>query len=428
MRSISHWAACAFVVSIALLIPREAAAHSNGDVIVEWNQLLQTNITGLPVGQPRSYAMLHIAMADAVIAIRGRYEPFHAHVKAGEDASAEAAAAQAGHDVLVALFPAAQAAADAALANRLAHISPEGRALGVQVGRNAAAQILAWRQNDGYAGANPQPPAFLASTLPGIWEATATGPYQFSLIYNVTPFGLLTQFQFLPHPFPQLESTEYAEAFNEVKDVGRSNSTVRTPEQGRFAQLFAGVGAYANVTSVFRLWSNVARDVSRSNSLSLLDTARLFAMMWASMHDSILTSHSSKAVYRLWRPETAIAHADLDDNPATDAEPGWAPLIPTPPYPAYSSNMTCLGTGASRMLAHVLGTDAQSFTATWYTPTGAVVFAQPYTSLWALAVDEANSRIWGGIHYRFDINASQVSCTQVADYLFDNYMQPRRGD
>jgi hypothetical protein len=429
MLSISHWAASALVLSIAMLIPRGAEAErSNGDVIVEWNQLLQTNITGLPVGQPRSYAMLHIAMADAVIAVRGRYQPFHAHVRAPEDASAEAAAAQAGHDVLVALFPAAQPVADAALANRLALISPEGLALGVQVGRNAAAQILAWRQNDGYAGANPQPPALLASTLPGIWEPTATGPYQYSLIYNVTPFGLLTQFQFLPLPFPQLESTQYADAFNEVKDVGRSNSTVRTVEQGRFAQLFAGVGAYANVTNVFRLWSNIARDASRSNSLSLVETARLFAMMWASMHDSILTSHSSKAVYRLWRPETAIAHADVDNNPATDAEPGWAPLIPTPPYPAYASNMTCLATGASRMLAHVLGSDAQSVTATWYTATGAVVFAQPYTSLWALAVDEADSRIWGGIHYRFDITGSQASCTQVAEYLFDNYMQPRRAD
>jgi PAP2 superfamily len=430
MISIRHWAASALIVCFALLIPRGALAErSNGDVIVEWNQLLQTNITGLPLGQSRRYAMLHVAMADAVIAVRGRYQPFHANVKAPEDASAEAAAAQAGHDVLVALSPAAQAVADSTLANRLASISPEGRALGVQVGRSAAAQILAWRQNDGYAGANPQPPAFVASTLPGIWVPTATGPYQFSLIYNVMPFGLLTPFQFLPTPYPQLESTEYADAFNEVKEVGRSNSTVRTPEQGRFAQLFAGNGpAYQNVTNVLRLWSNIARDVSRSNSLSLVDTARLFAMMWASMHDSILTSHSSKAVYRLWRPETAIAHADLDDNPATDAEPGWAPLIPTPPYPAYSSDMTCLATGASRMLAHVLGSDAQSFTATWYTATGAVVFAQPYTSLWALAVDEANSRIWGGIHYRFDIDGSQASCTQVADYLFDNYMQPRRAD
>jgi hypothetical protein len=112
MLGVSHWIASAFVVSIAMLIPRGAEAErSNGDVVVEWNQLLQTNITGLPIGQPRSYAMLHVAMADAVIAVRGRYEPFHAHVKAPEDASAEAAAAQAGHDVLVALFPAAQAAA-----------------------------------------------------------------------------------------------------------------------------------------------------------------------------------------------------------------------------------------------------------------------------------------------------------------------------
>jgi hypothetical protein len=431
MLRISHWAVSAFVVvSIAVLVPRGAAAErSNGDVIVEWNQLLQANITGLPVGQPRSYAMMHVAMADAVVAIEGRYRPFHAQISAPSGGSAEAAAAQAGHDVLVTLFPAAQAAADATLANRLAQIPPGRAMLGVQAGKQAAAAILAWRQNDGYAGANPQPPAFFASTLPGIWVPTASGPYQFSLIYQVTPFGLLTPFQFLPTPFPQLESPEYAESFNEVKDVGRSDSTVRTLEQGRFAQLFAGNGpAYKNVTNVFRLWSNVARDVSRSNSLSLVDTARLFEMMWASMHDSILTSHSSKAVYRLWRPETAIAHADIDDNPLTIAEPGWAPLIPTPPYPAYSSDMTCIATGASRMVAHVLGSDAQSFTVTWYTATGAVVFAQPYTSLWALAMDEANSRIWGGIHYRFDINGSQASCTQVANYLFDNYMQPRRDD
>jgi len=297
--------------------------------------------------------------------------------------------------------------------------------LGVQVGKKVAAAILGWRVNDGYAGANPQPPGFFASTPRGIWVPTASGPYQFSLIYTVMPFGLLTPFQFLPTPFPQLESPEYAAAFNEVRDVGRSDSTVRTPEQGRFAQLFAGNGpAYQNVTNVFRVWSNVARDVARSNSLSLVDTARLFAMMWASMHDSILTSHSSKAVYRLWRPETAIAHADVDDNPATVAEPGWAPLIPTPPYPAYSSDMTCLATGASQMVAHVLGSDAQSFTVTWYTATGDVVFAQPYTSLSALAVDEANSRVWGGIHYRFDLEASQASCTQVANYLFGHYMRP----
>ena len=78
------------------------------------------------------------------------------------------------------------------------------------------------------------------------------------------------------------------------------------------------------------------------------------------------------------------------------------------------------------MLANVLESDAQNFIATWYTASDAVVFSQPYTSLSQLGNDEAHSRIWGGIHYRFDIEASQVSCTQVADYLFDHYMRPNR--
>jgi hypothetical protein len=312
------------------------------------------------------------------------------------------------------------------LTNQLAQIPPARAFLGAVVGRKAAAAILAWRQNDGYASANPQPPSFLASTLPGVWRPTASGPYQYSQIGNVEPFGLLTPSQFLPTPYPQLESAAYAEAFNEVKTVGRAVSATRTPEQTRFAQLFAGVGPFMNVTSPFRLWSNVARDLSEQKSLSLLATARLFALTTAAIHDSLQTSHYSKAVYRLWRPETAIAHADLDDNPATNAEAGWTPLIPTPPYPAFSSNMTCIGTGASRMLANVLGSDAQIFTATWYRADDTVVFSQPYTSLFQLGNDEAHSRIWGGIHYRFDIEASQVACTQVADYLFDNHMRPNR--
>jgi len=94
--------------------------------------------------------------------------------------------------------------------------------------------------------------------------------------------------------------------------------------------------------------------------------------------------------------------------------------------PAYSSDMTCIGTGASVMLAHVLGSDVQTFAATWYTASNDVVFTQPYTRLSRLLSDEANSRIWGGIHYRFDIEGSMVSCTQVANYLFDNYMRPTR--
>jgi hypothetical protein len=199
-------------------------------------------------------------------------------------------------------------------------------------------------------------------------------------------------------------------------------------EEERFAQLFAGAtGPYSNVTNQFRLWSNVARDVSQTDRLSLVRTARAFALMTASIHDSLQTAHTSKFIYRLWRPETAITAADIDENPDTEPELGWTPLLSTPPYPSHASNMSCIGAGAAQMLANVFGTDAKSFTATWYTAgtPPAVVHSEPYTSFWALGQDEGSSRVWGGIHYRFEIDASEQSCAQVANYIYDSYMRRR---
>jgi hypothetical protein len=434
MKKSKFWSAALLVAIIASVLPPAAEAtypRSNAEVIVEWNTLLQRFSSGQPFPQLRGYAMLHVAMADAVVAIEGRYEPFHTRVRAPSYASAEAAAAQAGHDVIYFLFvtPEARAAADAALQARLATIHAGARFAGVQVGKKVAADLIAARQNDGYATANPQPPTLSASTLPGIWRPTPSGPFQFSNMGDVQPFGLLTPTQFLPAPFPQLESAAYAEDVNEVKRVGRAAggpvAPERTDAQTRFAQLFAASPGtiYFNAMNPIRLWANVTRDMTRQHRLSLVGTARAFALTMVTLHDSLQTSHYSKEVYRLWRPETAIANADIDNNPATEAEAGWTPLVITPPYPAYASNMTCLGAGGARMLANILGSDAQTFNAVWYAADNSVVWSEPYTSLWKFGDDEANSRIWGGIHFRFDIDGSQVSCPQVADFIFDNYMQ-----
>jgi len=418
------------VVALGLLAAGAEASH-NTQVIIDWNEVAQQNITGPPFLQSRSYAMVHIAMADAAIAIEGQYKPFHARLKAPvpHGASAKAAAAQAARDVLVALIPANQAAFDAALETSLENIPPGQSAGGRRVGARVARKVLEWRQNDGFVNANPQPPAFLPSTLPGIWRQTATGPAQFSELGSVAPFGLLSPTQFLPAPPPQLESAKYATDFNDVKEKGRATGSTRSIDEERFAQLFAGaMGPYFNATNQFRLWSNVARDVSEVEGMSLVRTARLFALMTASIHDSLQTAHTSKFIYRLWRPETAIAAADIDDNPDTAPEPGWTPLLSTPPYPSHGSNMSCIGAGAAQMLANVFGTDAKSFTATWYTADSppAVVHSQPYNSFWALGQDEGSSRVWGGIHYRFEIDASEQSCAQVANYLYDNYMRRDR--
>jgi hypothetical protein len=413
-------------------------------VVIEWNQLAQAHIAGAPFSQNRQFAMVHVALADAVVAVEGRYEPFVIGAWAPYGASAKAAAAQAAHDVLVTFFDgnttagaASIAAFDTKLAADLAAIPPGPRWGGVQVGKKVAAWVIAWRQNDGFASANPQPPDFLASTLPGIWQQTtagAAGAAQYSKLGEVEPFGVLTPTQFLPDPPPQLEDPEYAVDFNEVKAKGPAVGSTRTPEETRTAQIWASAGPWTTSTSAFKVWYNVARDVSQADGLSLVQTARLFALLSTSIHDSVQTSQTSKFVYRLWRPVTAVAGAGADNNPATDSTPPpgspspWAPLLATPPYPSHSSNMQCIGAGAARMLRNVFGTDNKSFTATWYKPAPAtteVLYSEAYNSFWALAVNEGNSRVWGGIHFRFELTTSQEACSAVADYIFDTKMQQR---
>jgi hypothetical protein len=456
----NSWLVATFLVASLGVIALRAEAHNNnssnasGAVIIEWNHLAQRYLGGPPFGQARSYAMVHVAMSDAVVAIEGRYKPFRVDTWAPRGASAEAAAAQAAHDVLVFLVPSATATFDAALAADLAAIPPGLRANGVQVGKKVAAAVLVWRANDGFAAANPQPPPFLASELPGIWRQTtagAAGAAQFSKLGDVLPFGLPSPTRFLPVPPPQLESAQYALDFNEVKSEGRRPDPLSTNKadysaKQRTALLWAGGGAsgggvtpFVNVTSAFRIWNNVARDVAQADSLSLVETARLFALLTTSIFDSVQTSHTSKFIYRLWRPETAIrttAPDQDDNNPGTVEDAGWRPLLSTPPYPSHASNMTCIGAGAARMLANVFGTDAKTFTAAWYqnetvTPpatTPPVVHSQAYNSFWTLAQEEGDGRIWGGIHFRFEIDASLDSCSAVADYLYDHYMQPRDND
>jgi hypothetical protein len=444
----SYLASATILVAATGIWAPQATANGQSEsaaMVIEWNQLAQLHIAGPPFTQNRQYAMVHVAIADAVVAIEGRYEPFSIGAWAPHGASARAAAAQAAHDVLVSFFPAGSApvaAFDAKLAADLASIPPGQRFGGVLVGQNVAAWLIASRQNDGFAGANPQPPAFLASELPGIWRQTtagAAGAAQFSKLGDVEPFGVLSPTQFLPKPPPQLEDPLYAADFNEVKEKGPSVGSTRLPEETRTAQLWAGAGPWANVTNAGRLWQNVARDVATADGLSLVQTARLYALLTAAIHDSVQTSQTSKFVYRLWRPVTAVAEAGVDNNPATDSTPPpgspspWVPLLGTPPYPSHASNMACIGAGAARMLRNVFKTDNKPFTATWYlnntvTPpatTPPVVHSEAYNSFWALAQNEGNSRIWGGIHFRFEITASEDSCSAVADYIFDNKMQQR---
>jgi hypothetical protein len=392
------------------------------EVVIEWNELLEGTVpNSAGVTLPRYYAMMHIAMLDAVNSIEGRYVPYHAKVYPSGAASPEAAAAQAAHDVLVALLPASQATYDAALETRLAAIKPQHAQYGTQVGRKIAQKILQWRANDGWA----TPQSFTPPALPGVWRPTppTNAAAAFVQAGDAKPFGLPTPYYYLPRRPPELDSQEYADAVNDIMAIGGVNSTVRTAEQTRLARAWASVNYRQQWSAI---WNNVTRDTARAQKLDLYETARLFALLNATIHDSVQTAQASKFVFQLWRPVTAIQKADEDMNPGTTADPSWMPLLTTPPYPSYAGNMACIGSGAATLLAQFFGTNDIPVTARWTGINGNSDVAMSYPGFWQLGEAQAVSREYGGIHYHFDTTASQEACPKVAKYVYTNFARPKK--
>jgi hypothetical protein len=423
----------ATVATLALLAPaeREVAAQGGGGspaVVYQWNQLLQDTIPGgQGAGAPRFYALTHIAMFDATNAVEREFAPYRAQFKHPVNGAAPAAAAQAAHDVIVALNPGSKAAYDALLEQQLGSGAPGFERHGAAIGARVAAEILAWRQNDGWVV--PPFPAYSEPQLPGRWQPTppAFAAATFTQAQQAAPLAMVSSTQFLPVRPPVLTSAAYATDLNEVKAIGRSDSLTRAPDQTTTARLWASIAASGSgsATHYSQVWQNIARDVSQERGMTLVETARLFALMNVSIHDALQTTLASKFVYGLWRPVTAIQQAGADLNAATDPEPSWLPLIPTPPYPSYAGNMATVGASAARALALTIGTNDIQVRVTWKQSGGQPDVTHVYDTLWDVAQEQADSRIYGGIHYRFDNVAGQIAGKAVAEYVFGNYMTRR---
>jgi hypothetical protein len=399
------------------------AKHSSPAVVLQWNQLLQETLAapGNP-GTPRFYAMMHIAMFDAINAIEREFEPYRVRLRPRPGGSPDAAAAQAAHDVLVVINSSAASTYDAALAAYLGDRPSSFVRRGAEIGAHVAKEILAWRQNDGWV-VSPFPP-YSEPLFPGRWQPTppSNAAATFTHLQNAAPMAMLSATLFLPPPPPSLTSARYAADVNEVKLLGKSDSTARTGEQTTIAQLWSAVGT---TTGFFSVWNTVARDVVEARNPSLVETARLFVLVNVSIHDALQTTQASKFVYGVWRPVTAIRAADTDLNPATEPDPAWLPLITTPPYPAYAGNLATIGASAARALHLACGTNDIPVAVTWKGSSPLPDVTRHFDGFWAAAEEEAMARIYGGIHYRFDQEAGQQIGRSVAEFVFANFMTPR---
>jgi hypothetical protein len=414
------------IVTITVTLGCGGTAYAQSpDTILEWNRILLTTLgtpgaTNPTVFFTRGLALMHVAIFDALNSFDRHYQPYFDRVDVPAGASRDAAVAQAAHDTLVAMYPTQAAVYGAALATQLSRLPAGAAQDGARVGAAAARAILALRQNDGWNRPQPQ---FLLPNLPGYWQPVppANAAAAFGHYADVTPFVIGSARQFLPEAPPPVTSQRYAADFNEAKALGGVNSTTRTADQTLVARLFAPV-ATVTTTGIPAVWNNLTRDLIRSQNLNDVDAARLYALVNTTFHDALLVSFSAKFLYGYWRPVTAIREAARDGNPATEADPTFTSLIPTPPYPTYPGNYACLAGAITEVFTRYFGRDNLAFSITWAEPAGPGI-TRSYAGFRQLADEAARSRVYGGIHFNFDTTASQGVCIPLGGYIFDNTLR-----
>jgi hypothetical protein len=394
--------------------PAPAYAGPPENAVLDWNLHAVTALTNpttepipapvppilLGAGQTPPVAEMHLAMVqgavyDAVNAIDGGHVPFLVGFpSASSTASTAAAVATAAHDVLVGLAipggtqlvlsAATRAWLDGEYEASLAGI-PDGedKVAGIAVGAEAAREMLRLRADDGRFG----PFRFTVGTETGQWRPTsppANDP--FAWVARVEPFVIESPSQFRTKGPNAVESLAYAEEYDEVKAFGGNGTTtpsLRTPEQTALAGFYT--------VNPVELFNRTFRKIAEDQGLTLVEEARLFAMLNIVGADSFITCWDDKAFWNFWRPITAIRLGESDGNPETDGDPGWTSFIGAPPYPEHPSGYNCI-VGAYMHTAKVFfGTDTMAFSVERIAP-GVPNVTRHYQSFTDVAQDTIDAR------------------------------------
>lgn len=415
------------------------------DAVTHWNDVLLDVIRqgGGPCPIARGGAMMHGAIYDAVNSIVPTHEEYLVKVPANPTASIDVAVAYAARDTLAVAFPNTTADLVMELDKALGMLPPDTTATeiaaGKAVGEAAAQAMIADRSGDGADDNTPYP----LGGQRGDWRPTEPSPDGDAVSPNwprVKPFCITSGSQFRP-PRPggflsktqMLRSPEYAAQFNDVKDLGRFNSTKRTPEQRQIAFFWANDvnGTYKPPGHLFA----ITQIVSELRGLDVVENARLFALVALAMGDAAIVAWDAKysTDLDLWRPETAIKLADTTENPSTSPDPAWAPLSVrkkngadfrfSPGFPAYVSGHATFGAAHAAIMRRYFGTDNVTFTATTEDPNATTV-TRTFHSFTAAALENGRSRIYLGVHFQWDADHGFLSGNALGDYVFANCLKP----
>lgn len=333
---------------------------------VAWNATARTLLTARaasPIAQARILAYLSVAQYNAVVAAEDAKD-------GGDHASTAAAAAGASVVVLKSFFPLDAALIDDALRLQQAGARWPGErnrnvAAGEAVGREIGAAVVAYAATDNFnlapAPANPG--------TAGSW----TGVNPIRGLYGARTFALTSGDQFRPGPPPAYGSPAFTAALDEV----RALSDGLTPAQRAIALRWAPIGpAYMN---------GVAAEMIVAHHRSEREAARIFALANMAGFDVGNACFDAKLAYYLIRP--------------TQADPLINLVVALPNHPSYPSGHSCFTAAYATVLASA--------------------FPEERGLLETMIEEAGLSRMYGGLHYRFDCEVGQELGRQVAGYVLE---------
>jgi hypothetical protein len=339
-----------------------ASGARSGDVNVtaDWNQLatsLQARRPAPPVTRVYTYLSLaQLRAAEGARSVRPR-----AHVAAAIGAASAA--------ILLSYFPADKDEIDAALAAQAA-ADPWPRAkhrdfaTGAAIGRAVAARVIDYSRGDRINLSDPGTPP----TTPGHWLYST--PVKFS--YHARPFFYQTGDELRPPPPPEFGSDSYKEALAEVLEIRLRND----PAEVAIARYWA---ANQSLTSD-RAANDAAVELIRTYRRSDTESARILFVMNAAGFDASIGCYNAKYFYWYIRP--------------SQADPRIVPVFNAPAHPSYPSGHSCHSGSTTGVLT--------------------AFFPKERKRLEAMAQEASLSRLYAGIHYRFDMVAGLALGRKVA--------------
>jgi len=406
------------LLAAGLLVSLQVSAQN---VATNWNSITAKTIVQSGnkdfVAPGVWFAYVSIAVYDAVNAVHHPFEPFYYTGSGPGGASDEAAAVAAAHRVLVHYFPAQQRDLDSEFHTSLAAILADAaaKAHGAAVGEAAADALISERAGDGLLADVPYTPG----TGPGAWQPTPPLflPPATPWLGQMRPFTMKAADQFLPAGPTALASEEWVTNYNITRLFGDANNSVRTTGESEIG-LFWTENAAQQYSRAFEYFAEYYK-------LDLVNSSRLFAILWTGFADAGIGCWNAKYTYSFWRPLTAIRAGD--SNPELTADTSWTSFSMTPNHPEYPAGHTCLAAVLSSLLESFFGTRKVHVTV------DSVVFSDGvHTHTFENTEDWVNevywARIFTGAHFPRSLEDGETIGKAVAAQLFRNHFQRKKKD